>query len=77
MHFVRWSALPVMVALAAALVASQANAAAQSCTEWKKTGEFWFMRCVDDKKKAVCFTCQTKQVSKSCKMQEGAICASR
>ena len=74
---VKWGVLCGAAALAALLAGAAPASAAASCTEWKKVGEFWFMRCVDDKKKAVCFTCRSKQVNTSCKTQEGPICSSR
>jgi hypothetical protein len=52
-----------------------ANAAA-SCGQWLPlSGGKWFLPCVDDRGRNVCYTCSSQQITSACLKQEGSACA--
>lgn len=62
-------------ALSAAFFVSPAQAA-DSCGTWQRLANGqWFIACVDDRGRNVCYTCPTKKISNACTKREGPACA--
>jgi hypothetical protein len=58
------------------VLSSQTTAAAEKCFDWKRLQDGqWFVQCQDEKARATCYICKTKQIASTCVRREGSKCA--